>query len=68
MPQAKVVDGYQPLMPTFQGLVSEESVMALVEYVKSLRNQDTPVSRAEAPEEPANPTAPGEQVRPWKQR
>jgi hypothetical protein len=27
-------------MPTFQGLVSEESVIALVEYVKSLR---TPV-------------------------
>jgi hypothetical protein len=24
-------------MPTFQGLVSEENVMALVEYVKSLR-------------------------------
>jgi len=23
-PQAKIVDGYQPLMPTFQGLVSEE--------------------------------------------
>ena len=60
MPQAKVVDGYQPLMPTFQGLVSEENVMALVEYVKSLRNQDTAVSRTEAPEEPANPTAPQE--------
>ena len=59
-PQAKVVDGYQPLMPTFQGLVSEENVMALVEYVKSLRSQDTAVSRAEAPEEPANPTAPQE--------
>jgi cytochrome c oxidase subunit II len=58
-PQAKLVDGYQPLMPTFQGLVSEENVMALVEYVKSLR-QNTAVSRAEAPEEHANPTAPQE--------
>jgi cytochrome c oxidase subunit 2 len=58
-PQAKVVDGYQPLMPTFQGLVSEENVMALVEYVKSLR-ANTAVSRAEAPEEPASPTAPQE--------
>jgi cytochrome c oxidase subunit 2 len=37
MPQVKIVAGYQPLMPTFQGLVSEENVMALVEYVKSLR-------------------------------
>jgi cytochrome c oxidase subunit 2 len=36
-PQAKLVAGYQALMPTFQGLVNEESVMALVEYVKSLQ-------------------------------
>ena len=42
-PQAKLVDGYQPLMPTFQGLVSEENVMALVEYVKSLRTQSSAV-------------------------
>jgi cytochrome c oxidase subunit 2 len=34
-PQAKLVEGYGPQMPTFQGLVSEESVMALIEYVKS---------------------------------
>jgi cytochrome c oxidase subunit II len=37
-PQAKLVAGYQALMPTFQGLVNEESVMALVEYVKSLQS------------------------------
>ena len=36
-PQAKLVNGYQPIMPTFQGLVNEQNVMALVEYVKSLR-------------------------------
>ena len=36
-PQLKLVAGYQPLMPTFQGLVNEESVIALVEYVKSLQ-------------------------------
>jgi cytochrome c oxidase subunit 2 len=35
-PQAKLVAGYKPLMPTFQGLLSEESVLALIEYVKSL--------------------------------
>ena len=34
-PQQKIVAGYQPLMPTFQGMVNEESVMALIEYVKS---------------------------------
>ncbi len=35
-PAAKIVAGYQPIMPTFQGLVSEEGMLELVEYVKSL--------------------------------
>ena len=46
-PQAKLVQGYGPLMPTFQGLVSEVSVMALIEYVKSLQLPAT--ARAEQP-------------------
>jgi cytochrome c oxidase subunit II len=47
-PQAKLVAGYQPLMPTFQGLVNEESVMALVEYVKSLQSAQTGAATAAA--------------------
>jgi cytochrome c oxidase subunit II len=35
-PGVKIVSGFQPIMPTFQGQVSEESLMALVAYVKSL--------------------------------
>ncbi|MBV9742982.1 MAG: cytochrome c oxidase subunit II [Acidobacteriia bacterium] len=35
-PPAKVVEGFQPLMPTFQGLVTEEGVVELIEYIKSL--------------------------------
>jgi cytochrome c oxidase subunit 2 len=35
-PTAKVVAGYQPIMPTFQGLVTEEGILQLIEYVKSL--------------------------------
>ena len=35
-PRAKMVAGFQPLMPTFQGLVSEEGVLQLIEYIKSL--------------------------------
>ncbi|MCX7717475.1 MAG: cytochrome c oxidase subunit II [Candidatus Sumerlaeaceae bacterium] len=35
-PAAKIVDGYQPIMPTFKGLVTEEQLMHLVAYVKSL--------------------------------
>ncbi len=38
-PSARVVAGFQPIMPTFQGLVSEEQLIALVEYVKSLRGR-----------------------------
>jgi cytochrome c oxidase subunit 2 len=38
-PQSKIVAGYQPLMPTFQGLIDEEGVLALIEYVKTLASQ-----------------------------
>jgi cytochrome c oxidase subunit 2 len=35
--QAKIVAGYPPLMPVFQGMVSEEQVMALIAHIKSLK-------------------------------
>ncbi len=35
-PSAKVVAGFQPIMPTFQGLVTEEGMLQLIEYIKSL--------------------------------
>jgi cytochrome c oxidase subunit 2 len=35
-PAAKVVATYQPIMPTFQGVVTEEGILELVEYVKRL--------------------------------
>jgi cytochrome c oxidase subunit 2 len=35
-PGSKVVSGFKPVMPTFQGLVSEEQLSALVAYVKSM--------------------------------
>jgi len=35
--QAKLVAGYPPLMPVFQGMVSEEQVMALIAYIKSMK-------------------------------
>ncbi|HJZ72780.1 MAG TPA: cytochrome c oxidase subunit II [Vicinamibacterales bacterium] len=36
-PSAQVTLGFQPIMPTFQGLVTEEQLLELVEYVKSLK-------------------------------
>ena len=35
-PGAKIVRGYKPVMPTFQGLVGDEQINALVAYIKSL--------------------------------
>ncbi len=37
--QAKVVKGFTPLMPTFQGLISEEGLAALIEHIRSLSPQ-----------------------------
>jgi cytochrome c oxidase subunit 2 len=48
-PSAKVAQGFQPIMPTFQGLVSEEQLLELIEYVKSLAAQpQTPGARPTA--------------------
>jgi cytochrome c oxidase subunit 2 len=35
-PQAKIVNGFPPIMPTFQGLISEEQLLQLIAYVRSL--------------------------------
>lgn len=41
-PKAKIVAGYQPVMPTFQGLVTEEQILNLTAYIKSLQSQPVP--------------------------
>lgn len=45
-PGAKIVAGFQPIMPSFQGIVSEDQLLALIAYVKSLAvpQQQEPVS------------------------
>ena len=35
-PAYRVVQGYDPVMPTFQGQLSEEDVLALIRYIKEL--------------------------------
>ena len=47
-PQAKIVAGFQPLMPTFQGLVTEEQLLQLIAYVKSLSGTTTTTTAAGA--------------------
>ncbi|HEY1986294.1 MAG TPA: cytochrome c oxidase subunit II [Terracidiphilus sp.] len=35
-PSEHVMQGYSPIMPTYQGQISEDGVIALVEYIKNL--------------------------------
>lgn len=36
-PEAKMVKGFPPTMPSFKGILSEEEVTALIEYIKTLK-------------------------------
>lgn len=36
-PKAKVLVGYEPVMPTFQGRIKDEEITALIAYLKSLQ-------------------------------
>ena len=63
--QAKIVKGFQPLMPTFQGLISEENLLALIEHVKSLSPQAStaagePAGTTPSPNAQKPPAASGE--------
>lgn len=48
-PQAKLVAGFGPIMPTFQGQVSEDQLVQLIAYIKSLH------TGAETPKTAASP-------------
>ena len=43
-PTAKMVTGFQPVMPTFQGQLSEEQILQLIQYIKSLKARRGPAS------------------------
>jgi cytochrome c oxidase subunit II len=36
-PAAKIVAGYQPIMPTFRGQLTEEEIIQLIRYIQSLK-------------------------------
>jgi cytochrome c oxidase subunit 2 len=65
-PSAHITQGYAPIMPTYQGQISEEGLISLVEYIKSLnsnyRIQQTANTSAllpEGPDKAAKPAAQG---------
>jgi len=47
MSQAKTVQGYERIMPTFQGLINEDGVAALIEYIKSMQAAGNRVAAAQ---------------------
>ncbi|MBO0721863.1 MAG: c-type cytochrome, partial [Blastocatellia bacterium] len=52
-PTAKVVDGFQPIMPTFQGQVSDEQIMQIIAYIKSIGPKNAEAGSAAAGGQPA---------------
>lgn len=50
-PQAKIAAGFQPIMPTFQGQVSEDDLIRLLAYIKTLgAEQNAPATPVESPQ------------------
>jgi cytochrome c oxidase subunit 2 len=41
-PAAKIVAGYEPIMPTYQGQVTEEQLLQLIAFIKALQPGQTP--------------------------
>ena len=41
-PTAKVLAGYDPVMPTFAGQIDEDGVAALLAYITSLEGEQDP--------------------------
>jgi cytochrome c oxidase subunit 2 len=65
-PGAKRVKGFQPIMPTFQGLVTEEQVNALIAYIKSIsaaKPENSAKTSASAATAQPSPQSNGSQVR-----
>ena len=48
-PQAKIVSGFGPIMPSFQGQLTEEQLLQLVAYLKSLSTPKTEAQTAKPP-------------------
>ena len=62
-PKAKVVAGFQPVMPTFQGIVNEEQLLQLMAYIKSLGSPGSPAGGSGVAPAPGG-VAPGQSAVP----
>jgi cytochrome c oxidase subunit 2 len=58
-PQAKIVSGFNPIMPTFQGQVTPEQLIQIISFIKSLQISNPQSATAPAVAAPkAAPSAP----------
>ena len=62
-PSAKIVAGWENIMPTFQGQVSPEEINELVAFIKSLKKGETPRRFEDFPPPSTTP-----QIRPLKEK
>ena len=58
-PHAKIVAGFQAIMPTYQGQISEEGLLQLIAYIKSLQQKTNETTTAASA--PTNSTRRGEE-------
>jgi len=48
-PAAKIVDGFEPVMPSFQGRITPPEIAAILEYIKTLRAPPLQAQPSERP-------------------
>ncbi len=55
-PSAKLVNGFGPIMPTFQGQVTPDQLIQIMAFIKSLRGPSSEAARPAAPAAAASPS------------
>ena len=67
-PSAKVVSGFNPIMPTFQGQVTPEQLIQIMSYIKSLQVSGPPAPLTAAPASKAEASPAGATATPLLNR
>jgi cytochrome c oxidase subunit 2 len=65
-PRAKIVAGFEPIMPTFQGAIPEEELLELIAFVKALQPGGTPPRNEESVAPQSDPK--DKEPKPFKER
>jgi cytochrome c oxidase subunit II len=62
-PTTQVVAGFQPIMPPFQGLITEEQLLQLIAYIRSLSKPGAAPQGGSAPTQPQSSERPNVEKR-----